>query len=186
MNIIKQIREKHNYTQQDLAKKTGLSLRTIQRLESNNKAPKGHSLKALSEAFNIDPTVLKNKFVGIKKSKDADILSIKIINLSVLGCFGIPFGNLILPILLWKRKRQSKLVDETGRKIINFQIIWSILLSFSLIVAPFADNYIVTSHSLILIVLFTALAINIIFVSANAIMLQRNNITLLNPPIKFL
>ena len=51
MNIVKNKREQHGYTQDELANKTGLSLRTIQRLESSNKEPKGHSLTVISEIF---------------------------------------------------------------------------------------------------------------------------------------
>ena len=51
MSIIKNTREKSGFTQAELAKKTGLSLRTIQRLEASNKEPKGHSLKVLQSVL---------------------------------------------------------------------------------------------------------------------------------------
>ena len=73
MNIIKNIREKRGYTQSELAKKTGLSLRTIQRLESKNKEPKGHTLTALSDAFNINVLTLQDQFKSIEHTKESEI-----------------------------------------------------------------------------------------------------------------
>ena len=53
MNIVKEIRAKSGWTQAMLAEKTGLSLRTIQRLESSNTPPKGYSLEVLANVFNF-------------------------------------------------------------------------------------------------------------------------------------
>lgn len=186
MSIIKHIRENSGYTQLDLSKKTGLSLRTIQRLDASEKAPKGHTLKVISEVFELEPSVFQKKFQSIHHNKELDFLSIKYINLSALAFFVIPFGNIILPVLMWRKKRRSKLVDEAGKRIINFQILWSILLCLFLCVAPFFNMLTASSFPLILVVLFVALLINIVVVIATAIALQRNNVNLLNSPIRFL
>ncbi len=170
----------------DLAQKTGLSLRTIQRLEASNQEPKGHTLAMLSKVFHIEPSTLQEKFHSIQKNKNSEIVAVKTINLSVLACFGIPFGNIILPIMLWRKKRKSKLVDELGRKIINFQIIWTTILLLSLIISPFINSKLFGSFPLILIVLFVALTINLIVVCFTAILLQRKNLNFLNLPIRFL
>lgn len=185
MGIIKKIREHSGYTQIELAKKAGLSLRTIQRLEASNNEPKGYTLKILSAVFEVTPSILQEKFLSVQQNKDSDILTIKTINLSVLAFLGIPFGNIILPLILWRKNRQSKLVDEVGRKIINFQIIWTTLLSLLLCLTPFINIFLFSSTPLILIVLFTALATNIIVVCIIAISLQRNNLNFLNLPIRF-
>ena len=186
MGIIKQIREKSGYTQIDLSKKTGLSLRTIQRLDTSDKAPKGHSLKVLSEVFNLEPLVLLKKFQSIQQNKALDTLSIKYMNLSVLAFLGIPFGNIILPLLMWRNKRKSKRVDEAGRRIINVQILWSILLCLFLSISPFINVVTVSSFPIILIVLIIAIIINIIVVITTAMALHRNDLYFLNPPIRFL
>lgn len=186
MGILKNIREKSGYTQHELAKKTGLSLRTIQRLEANNRMPKGYTLKTLSAVFTIEPAVFQEQFISVQQNKDADLISIKAINLSVLALFGLPFGNIILPILLWRKKRQSTVVDKVGRKIINFQIIWTIVLCVLLCVAPFVNLYLLSSTPLILIVLLVALVINIAIVCRTALLLQKNNLDFLNLPITLL
>mgnify|MGYP003598873837 CR=1 FL=1 len=48
-----------NLTQEELAEKSGISVRTIQRIESGTK-PKGYTLKALAAALGIS----EKRFVG--------------------------------------------------------------------------------------------------------------------------
>jgi len=187
MNIIKTIREKHSYTQQELAKKTGLSLRTIQRLESSNKVPKGHTLTMISEVFCIEPHELQDQFKNIKQNKASESIYIRYINLSVLSCIGIPFGNIIFPLILWNiKKRKSKRVDEMGRRIINVQIIWNLSLFFLLSISPFISREFFSNRAIILYVLFIVYILNIAIVCITALKLQRNNFNILNSPLRFI
>jgi len=186
MSIIKDLRVKSGCTQLELAKKTGLSLRTIQRLESNNKEPKGHSLIVLSNMFDIEPSEFQDQYHNLQRVKVSETTSIRLINLSVLAFLVIPFGNIYLPFLIWRNKRKSKLVDALGRKIINFQILWSTLLCLSLIISPFIGTGTIFSFPIILITLGFAVLINIIVVITTAMTLQRNNHNILNPPIRFI
>jgi len=186
MSIIKNIREKAGYTQDELAKKTRLSLRTIQRLESSNKEPKGHSLTVLSYVFDIEPSCLQDQFINSKQTKKSETTSIRLINLSVLSCLGIPFGNLILPFILWRRNRTSTFVDEIGRRIINVQIIWSVALCVLLSISPFISKIFFPNTPLILIVLFAVYVVNIVIVCNTAMKLQRNNFDVLDLPIRFI
>ncbi len=180
MNTIKKLREKSSYTQIDLAKKTGLSLRTIQRLETSLKAPKGHTLTVLSKVFNIEPLDLQKKFITEKQANESDILSIKLINISILAFFVIPLGNIILPFIIWKKRSESKFVDDVGRKIINTQILWTIILFFMLCISPFINISVQTSFPLILIVLFIALIINLVVVFFTAYLIQHKKFHFLN------
>ena len=50
--IVRRLREKRNWSQEELATMSGLSTRTIQRIESGNKASL-ESLKALASVFEI-------------------------------------------------------------------------------------------------------------------------------------
>ncbi|WP_298899943.1 helix-turn-helix domain-containing protein [uncultured Psychroserpens sp.] len=186
MIVIKNIREQFGHTQAELAKQTGLSLRTIQRLESSNKEPKGHSLVVLSEVFNMMPSDLQEQFISVQQTKAAEKTSIQFINLSVLSFLGIPFGNIILPLVLWRQQRKSKHIDETGRRIINFQIIFSAVLSILLCLTPFIGRTFFSDTSIILYVLFVAYAINIGIVCYTALKLRRNNFNVLNIPLRFI
>lgn len=184
--VVKIHREKVGLTQVELAKKTGLSLRTIQRLENTNRAPKGHTLIVLSEAFELEVTEFQGQFQNLVQNKTSDTLSIKFINLSTLACLGIPFGNIILPFILWNKKRSSKIVDEVGRKIINFQILWSITLCLLLSVSPFINRILFPSIPLILVVLLIAILLNLVVICFTATSISRGNLSFLNLPIRLL
>lgn len=51
---VKEIRTSLNYSQKELAEQTGLTLRTIQRIENNEVKPSLHSLKVIGEALKTD------------------------------------------------------------------------------------------------------------------------------------
>ena len=56
-NLVKKLRTAENWSQEQLSEKSGLSLRTIQRLENGGNASI-ESVRALAEAFGIDPAEL--------------------------------------------------------------------------------------------------------------------------------
>ncbi|MCR8668021.1 helix-turn-helix domain-containing protein [Aestuariibaculum sp. M13] len=186
MSILKSIREKEGYTQTDLANQTGLSLRTIQRLESTNKVPKGYTLNVLAEEFNMEPSALQAKYVKSKLSRDSEITTIKMINLSVLSFIGIPFGNLILPIILWRNNRDSKFVDEIGRRVVNFQILFTLFLCLLLILLPFTVAKLLPNIPIMLIVLLIAYLFNIAVIIRTAIKIQHQDFDFLNGPFRLI
>ena len=65
--IVKRLREKRNWSQEQLANMSGLSTRTIQRIESGNKASL-ESLKALASVFEIDISKLQEEIIVIDKT----------------------------------------------------------------------------------------------------------------------
>lgn len=65
---VKHLREDRGWSQEQLADTSGLSLRTVQRIESRNKAGYG-SLRALALAFEIDESALELELAMDKSSK---------------------------------------------------------------------------------------------------------------------
>ena len=62
--IVKRLRLKNNWSQEQLAQFSGLSLRTIQRIESGQK-PSVESIKALAAVFDISITTLQQNYMLI-------------------------------------------------------------------------------------------------------------------------
>ena len=58
---IKELRKRKGMSQEFLADESGLSLRTIQRIENGETNPTGESLKRLSNALNVNPDELIEK-----------------------------------------------------------------------------------------------------------------------------
>jgi transcriptional regulator with XRE-family HTH domain len=54
-NRIKNLRIRKGFSQEELAEISGLSLRTIQRIENGETEPRGDSLKRLVTAFEVSP-----------------------------------------------------------------------------------------------------------------------------------
>lgn len=186
MSVLKSIREEKGYTQTDLAKKTGLSLRTIQRLEGSNNVPKGFTLTALAEEFDMNPEDLQNEYVRFRRSKDSEISTINTINLSILSFLGIPFGNVILPFTIWRNHRNSEFINEVGRRIVNFQILFTLTLNILLILSPFTLSRLLPNLPVLLLIFLFAYAINIVVVIRTAFKIKRKDFSFLDFPIRFL
>ena len=161
MNAVKIARESFGYTQIELAEKSGLSLRTIQRVETNNTPPKGHTLKSLALALGVNPSELQDQFLSAELDQDDDILAIQWMNVATLGFFILPLGNIFLPYFLWRTKRSQALINESGRRIINFQILWTIGLYIALCISPFINAKFLGQINLILLVLLFGVLINL-------------------------
>ncbi|MHC0446135.1 helix-turn-helix domain-containing protein [Flavobacterium sp. 3-218] len=164
-NNVKFLREEKNMTQNELAEKSGLSLRTIQRIEAGNSL-KGFTLKTIAEALETNPENL------IFKKENTPIERAKIINLSVLSGFIIPFGSIIFPLLL-TYKTTNAANKEIGKQIVSVQIVLSLILSLLLIISPFLQSAFSLKFPLFLIPLLTILCLKLVIVIVNGISLNQ-------------
>ena len=80
MSKLNKIREKFNLTQEELSDKSGISVRTIQRIESGNE-PKGQTLKILAKTLGIEENELLKKQ---EIPNEINLTLLKLINLSSL------------------------------------------------------------------------------------------------------
>ncbi len=136
---IKDIRIKRGFSQEYLAEKSGLSLRTIQRIENGETIPRGDSLKRIALALETSIEL----FVSKTKQKDENIITI--LNLSQLVFLLFPPLSVVVPLFIWiKKKEKIDNVERVGKSILNFQISWNILL---LILMVFFFFNVITSHS---------------------------------------
>lgn len=76
---LKEIRTSLNISQKELSEKTGLTLRTIQRIENNEVKASLHSLKVIGEALNTD----LSEFVKSSETKPYEFyLTLKITDMN--------------------------------------------------------------------------------------------------------
>lgn len=167
MTKIKSLREAKNLTQTELAEKSGLSLRTIQRIESGN-LPKGFTLKAISKALEIEP---ENLFPA--KEENSNIDRAKLINLSALSGLIIPFGGIMFPaILTYKTKDSTN--RELGKSIVSTQIILSLAISVLMILSPFIQKLISIKFPLFIVPLIVFIFVKIWIIITNGISLNKS------------
>ena len=129
-----QARKNQGISQEQLAEKSKINLRTLQRIEKGETTPYGDTLKKISDAPNIPIEDLVN--YGFVE----DYAYIKAMHFSTLVFVVLPLGNIILPVILWLvKKNQIKDLSYYAKKLINFEITWSIciFLPVTIIVALF-------------------------------------------------
>lgn len=132
MEKIKTIRKRLGLSQEELAEKSGLSLRSVQRIENGETEPRGDSLKRVAAALGVTP----NEIVDWTVQEDRHFLSS--LNLSALTFLFFPLLGIIVPYILWNNKRETvKGAERTGKAILNFQITWNIVFFIFLIVLFF-------------------------------------------------
>ncbi len=120
---VKDLRNRKGISQENLAEESGLSLRTIQRIENNETVPRGDTLKRLSIALGTSP----DEIVDWKIQEDQNYLTL--MSLSALGFLFFPLLGIIIPLTMWIFKKDKlKNVNELGKSMLNFQISWTLLL----------------------------------------------------------
>lgn len=128
---VKELRKRNGITQEILAENSGLSLRTVQRIENGETQPTGDSIKRLSSALNVTP----NDLIDWQVIEDSNALLL--LNLSQLGFIAFPLLGILIPLIIWTSKKDKiKDVDYVGKSILNFQISWTLLL-FLLVIGLF-------------------------------------------------
>ena len=120
---IKELRIRQGFSQETLAYKTNLGLRTIQRIENGESEPRGDTLQKISRVLKTSPDELLDWSI----EKDRGFLLL--LALSPLSFLIFPLLGIIAPLVLWITKR-NKIdgVDWYGKKILNFQITWGVLI----------------------------------------------------------
>jgi len=122
---VKELRTRKGISQELLAEETGLSLRTIQRIENDETVPRGDSLKRLAQALNTSP----DEIIDWKIQEDSNYLTI--MNLGALTFLFFPLLGILIPLILWISKRDKiQSVNELGKSILNFQISWTLAIFF--------------------------------------------------------
>lgn len=152
-------------TQNELAEKSGLSLRTIQRIEAGN-ILKGFTLKTIAQTLETTP---ENLF---DKADFFDVERAKIINISIMMGSVIPFGSIIVPLILTNKSKDSK-TKEIGKQLVSVQIILSLSLAILLIVSPFLQKAFSLQFPLFLVPLIGSLCLKLIVVLINGISLNQ-------------
>lgn len=121
---VSELRKQKNMTQEELAARCNLNVRSIQRIEKGEAEPRGYTLNLLSN-------VLEFNFGEIKKMTEKEKkLWLVFLHLSNLKPI------VIIPFLIWVFKKESiPELDKHAKDVINFQISMCIYLFSSAILA---------------------------------------------------
>ncbi|MCK4662417.1 MAG: helix-turn-helix domain-containing protein [Bacteroidales bacterium] len=115
--LIKELRLKKGITQEELAEKTELSVRTIQRIENGEVDPRSFTLQAIASALDVDFGVLNNSTEFENKAQKESKTWLPLLHISGL------FILLFPPIIIWIWKKDKiKNIREHAIDVVNFQL----------------------------------------------------------------
>jgi transcriptional regulator with XRE-family HTH domain len=139
-------RQQKGLTQEELANQAGLSIRTVQRIESGESIPRSFTLKAIAAALGQSYEQLTAQETAILAAPSSDARHfLELFNLSCFSFIVVPWIHFLIPRYLLKKQNElDERAVEQGRKIIRQQVYWVIALHL-LMLLTLAYNYIQVS-----------------------------------------
>ena len=155
-----ELRKLKGYSQEKLAERAGINIRTLQRLEKTDVNPQPHTLKILADALEV--TI--DDFM-VAPIEDMPTQMPALLHFSGLAGTIIPLGNVFVPFLFWLyKKKQFPELDTHVKQVVNFHLsitvyvyatllvfftveqlsgilILTVLLGFSIIVFPILNGF---------------------------------------------
>lgn len=180
MSKLKDIREQQNLTQEELSEKSGISVRTIQRIEAGTD-PKGYTRRILAETLGVQDKELINTPFHIKNNEDSNEKTtakeqefslnyslIKLINLSSLPFIILPPLNIVIPIILMFALKQKSPITK---QIVSVQMMWTIIAPIVFMLGIFMK----LGNKFTLVIMILLVLSNVYIVIRNAVEIDKKN-----------
>ena len=127
-------RKNKGLTQEELADLAGVTVRTIQRIESGDNIPRSFTLKAIAKALrlpfdelNIAAEPEKSNTASLYLTTEETAHFLKILCLSCFSYLVIPYVHFLIPIYILKRNNpKDQKAVLFARKVIRKQVSWII------------------------------------------------------------
>ena len=190
---IKDLRNRKGLSQDQLADAAQINLRTVQRIEAGETEPRGDTLTRIANALNIKP----DELIDWTEQEDKGFLAV--LNLSALSFFAFPLLGIIVPLALWILKKDKiRNSDKVGKRLLNFQISWCIVLflGYTLFVTskifhvplPFPDISVMNlgGGELLIILIPIFYLTNVVLIIVNSIRSYNGKSVFYQPAFKFL
>jgi uncharacterized Tic20 family protein len=191
---IKALRKQRGYSQEVLSERSELNLRTIQRIEAGDTEARGDTLQRLAHALQVSANDLADY------TEDEDRPFLTLLNLSSLSFIAFPLLGIIVPLALWVvKKGKIRDLDKLGKRLLNFQILWCIVMCIPYILFVVFQIFHLDSSFLnglsilnfggfeMLVILIPLLyLINIIYVFFNSYRSYKGKLPIYQPAIPFL
>lgn len=128
MTLGKQIvgyRKERGYSQEELSHISGISLRTIQRIEKGEVNPRGHTLKALAKSLGIELHDLKTEDVAPENQISAKTMTLNTLGLLVIV---LPLVSTLIQVIYWNKNKHILSNHTAAAKVLSFQLLWILLV----------------------------------------------------------
>lgn len=122
-NRLIELRKRKGFSQEFLAEESGISLRTIQRIEKGETQPRGDTLQRIAKGLGVT----SEELIDWKLEKNSSYLVL--LNTSALSFLFFPILGVLIPLVMWVSKKNNvHKVDEVGKEVVNFQITWCLFI----------------------------------------------------------
>ena len=178
---ISKIRKQKGMSQEELSDLSKINLRTLQRIEKDENEPRGNTLKQICDILNINIEDL------VDYGKQEDNKYLIFLHLSIITNIFLPLGNIILPLILWLNKKEKIIdVNNQGKNILNFQILFSIANNLILIIGVLSKILHSYIFQYLIITYFLFILLNVLYSIYIAYRINKKHIINYYPnPIKF-
>ncbi|HAA11951.1 MAG TPA: hypothetical protein DCE41_09735 [Cytophagales bacterium] len=168
-----QARKAKAWSQEDLAEHSGISLRTIQRLERGQGNPRPYTLRQLRQVLELPEATPQEITSDPEGLSDADRVRLHQLNLLSGLALLLPGLHLIAVWLLWRRRQNYSVPTSWGRKLFSVQLLWLVALLVAMLLTPIITS-LVGQVSIGKVSVFFLVYLNLLL--ANLVMLIRHGI----------
>lgn len=181
---LSRLRKSKGISQELLAENASISLRTIQRIETGRVSPRPHTLKILAETLGVAIEDLHTDPVVQPEQPEHVFTTLRSINFSALAGLIIPLSNLIFTIILWRQNRNNAFVNEAAKKIIGFQLLWTLTMLLLVFLIPILQYSMLQSYVIgrfpptFIMVYVVMLLVNLFFTIRTAAQLQKGKLSI--------
>lgn len=148
---IREFRELNHMTQQELADKAGVSIRTIQRIENGDSLGSAFVVKSICKALEIEVNNIdfqqnstenkQNFYKGVSDQASPDkeaksVSQLKLLNFSPALVLFLPLLNVVVPGVLYRVFYKRDLDISEAKKIVGFQVLWFLGTMFICLFVP--------------------------------------------------
>ena len=168
MSKLLAIRQKINLTQEELFERTGISVRTIQRIEAGAN-PKGYTLKTLAKELGVT----EDELIGDEETSiSGEAKWLKVINLSALPFMFLPPLNIVVPLLIMFFRKQF---TPTTRRLVTIQIIWCLVALLIFLSVMMLNDWFGIRSRYMLLLPVAWLFVNMVVILRNAVAIDKSN-----------
>lgn len=186
-------RKSKGLTQEQLAERATITVRTVQRIENDDSIPRDYTLKAIAAALNMPFEEFIPVRSCLKSCNDSLLIQdrepatnaesghfLQLLNLSAFSYLVVPFVHFLIPIFLLKKKKEKDdTLQTTGQRIIRHQIYWTVsthlLMLLTLVYNLVQANWFGKSYILNYIWIFAGMYILNAFIIGTTALRLRNN-----------
>ena len=163
-------RTRKGISQARLSEISGVTVRTIQRIENGEVNSHLQTVKLLADALDVSVQEL----IPLENPRDEAIQAkwlLLVHGVPLLGAL-IPLTNILLPIFIWVHKREDHpMYDRHCRGVINFQITMTLIFTaclIAMITLPFLQLPIgAASFFSVVLLYFAVIAFDVLFIVLN-------------------